>query len=239
MKMRLIQFLYDLNELCFDILDPKVNYELDTSWPTIINGSTNRKPEAEMSTSGFNLSLNGRHRTFSVSSLSSILSTENNVDLACNLDCLLSSSSIILFLFVQNHTEHLSGSTSLEMDDDILTKLSISFNPSEMAQQIDHLKLSEKEMIEQNFMLKSKMDALNTETSCLNNKVQELTSENLKLKKSLVHYEQLNAGSQDLERAMQHDNGNQQLNVTTMRIQTEQYIASFFNSHPATHVQPP
>ncbi len=57
-KSKIIQILYDLNEINFDIIT-KSNYELDTSWPTIQNG----------------INLN-RTRTLSVTSLSSAY-TEN------------------------------------------------------------------------------------------------------------------------------------------------------------------
>lgn len=59
-KLKIIQTLYDLNDVNFDILSTKSNFELDTSWPTIITSSN----------SNDNKSLN-RIRTLSFTSLNS------------------------------------------------------------------------------------------------------------------------------------------------------------------------
>ncbi len=58
-KSKIIQILYDLNDINFDIIT-KANYELDTSWPTI-NLSSNQNNNSNLN----------RTRTFSINSYSS------------------------------------------------------------------------------------------------------------------------------------------------------------------------
>ena len=57
-KSKIIQILYDLNEINFDIIS-KSNYELDMSWPTISSNNNN------------NMTNMDRTRTFSMNSYSS------------------------------------------------------------------------------------------------------------------------------------------------------------------------
>ncbi len=77
--MKIIQILYDLNDINFDILDSKCNYELDTSWSSVL---TNKKKNSQQASkesdvqSISNMSLSSRNRTYSASSLSS-MNTEN------------------------------------------------------------------------------------------------------------------------------------------------------------------
>lgn len=67
-KSKIIQILYDLNDINFDIIT-KANYELDTSWPTI-NLSSNQNNNSNLN----------RTRTFSINSYSST-NTETNENL--------------------------------------------------------------------------------------------------------------------------------------------------------------
>lgn len=64
-KSKIIQILYDLTDVNFDIIS-KLNYELDTSWPTIMASSSNTSSNTTPLTN-----TNSRTRTFSYSSYSS------------------------------------------------------------------------------------------------------------------------------------------------------------------------
>ena len=93
-KSRIIQLLYDLNEVNFELI-AKNNFELDSQWPTMqLNDGSSRNPGAQ--------TLGQRNRTASISSFSSIM-TENTAKNAG------ADSSMQLL-----------SSTPLEMDDDLM-----------------------------------------------------------------------------------------------------------------------
>jgi hypothetical protein len=90
------------------------------------------------------------------------------------------------------------------MDDDIFGKLSISFNPNEVAQQLDELKASEREKTEKNSILKREVDELTKQNSDLDQKLKRSLEESASLTSRLVEHEAIKA---EQLRTLQADKG--------------------------------
>lgn len=113
-KTRVIQLLYDLSDVKFDLIS-KNNFELDTTWPTI-ELQNNKKYQTNKSKQ----SRLGRTRENSISSYISTTTISINPD-ASNANA--------------HHTTHggdnsLLSSTPLEMEDDFLFSASMNQNKS-------------------------------------------------------------------------------------------------------------